>query len=416
MKKIGTILLTALLLAALSGCGASGGSSGVTVQSVAMLTGLDAAGQVNRYAGVVSAGKQTDVKKDDAKTVERVWVSVGDDVTKGQTLFTYDTASTQMDLDKAKLQYQQMQVDIQGQSDQKAQLEKEKAAAPAEGQLSYTLEIQTLETAIREAQYNLTLQQKEIEKLQGAVGNNAVTSPVDGRVLAVNTDGGTDSSGSVKPMVSLVEAGGYQVKGTIDETNRTALTEGAAVLIRSRVDDTAVWKGSVSRIDWENPISTGSSGGLMTEKYAASSSSAGGSETAAGASKYPFYVKLEAGEGLLLGQHVFVEPDVGQGQSGELRLPGDYFTDAAGSSPWVWAATAQNKLEKRPVKLSDHQADTDTWRVDSGLTAQDYIAYPDDTLKEGMAVSRLDASAFSGGEDAGITVADKGLGSTGAAE
>lgn len=415
MKKIGTILLTALLLAMLAGCGASSGSNGVTAQSVAMLTGLDAAGQVNRYAGVVSAGKQTDMKKDDTKTVERVWVSVGDDVTKGQTLFTYDTASTQMDLDKAKLQYQQMQVDIQAQSDQKAQLEKEKAAAPAEGQLSYTLEIQALETAIREAQYNLTLQQKEIDRLQGAVGSNAVASPVDGRVLAVNTDGGTDSSGSTKPTVSLVEAGGYQVKGTIDETNRAALTEGTAVLIRSRVDDTAVWKGSVSRIDWENPIST-SNGGLMTEKYAASSSFAGGSETAAGASKYPFYVKLETGEGLLLGQHVFVEPDVGQGQSAELRLPSDYFADAAGSSPWVWVASAQNKLEKRPVKLSNHQADTDTWRVDSGLTAQDYIAYPDDTLKEGMAVSRLDASSFGGGENAGITVADKGLGSTGAAK
>lgn len=396
MKKILTFLGAAiLLLALLTGCGGQE-TTGVTVQSVSMLAGLQGAGQVNRYAGIVTAGKQTDVKKDDSRTVAKVLVAVGDSVTKGQTLFTYDTATAQLDLDKAQLQYQQMQLDIEAQETQKAQLEQEKAAATADGQLSYTTEINAIENALREARYNLTLQQKEIDRLRTAMGENEVKSPMDGRVLAVNENGGTDSSGNAKPLVSLVETGGYQIKGRINEMNRTDLPEGTSVIIRSRVDDTVLWKGSVSRIDWENPVSgSGSSSGVMMDKTM--SATGGASDSSAemtAASKYPFYVTVEGGEGLLLGQHVLIEPDYGQTDTQELRLPTAFFTDVSGDAPWVWAASAQNKLEKRTVRLTDYDEQMDTWLVTEGLTAEDYIAFPDDTLKAGAAVSRLDVNAF----------------------
>ena len=36
-----------------------------------------------------------------------------------------------------------------------------------------------------------------------------------------------------------------------------------------------------------------------------------------GSSNYPFYVELESSEGLLMGQHVYMEMDYGQGEKRE---------------------------------------------------------------------------------------------------
>ena len=47
----------------------------------------------------------------------------------------------------------------------------------------------------------------------------------------------------------------------------------------------------------------------------------GGSDVST-ASKYPFYVTLDSSDGLLMGQHVYIEPDHGQGQRQEgIHLP-----------------------------------------------------------------------------------------------
>jgi HlyD family secretion protein len=386
MRKIAISLLAVLLLVTLAGCG-SASTDGVSVQSVAMLAGLDAAGQVNRYGGVVTAGKQTDIKREEGKELAQVLVKVGDEVTKGQTLLRYNTAADQLNLEKAQLQLQQMQLDIEGQLSQKTQLENEKAAAGAEEQLSYTLEIQSLETAIREARYNVTLQQKEIDRLNTAVGNNTVTAPVDGKVMAINVDGSMDSAGNAKPLVSLVEAGGYQIKGTIDETNRTDLTQDMPVLIRSRTDEGKIWRGTIARIDWENPISSSSDSGAV---YYGSKDSASETTTS---SKYPFYVTVTSDSDLMLGQHVYIEADWGQAQENGLRLPAAFFNDAETDAPWVWAENG-SKLEKRSVMLSDYDQELDTWAVQSGLTAQDYIAYPDETLRAGAATTHFDEAGM----------------------
>ena len=109
----------------------------------------------------------------------------------------------------------------------------------------------------------------------------------------------------------------------------------------------------------------------------------GGSDVST-TSKYPFYVTLDSSDGLLMGQHVYIEPDHGQGQKQEgIHLPAYYINDAD-TSPWVWAQDKNGKLEKRSLTLGTYEEDLATYPVESGLAAEDYIAFPDETLTVGM--------------------------------
>ena len=103
---------------------------------------------------------------------------------------------------------------------------------------------------------------------------------------------------------------------------------------------------------------------------------------------------LSSSDGLLMGQHVYIEPDLGQdAQSTAIQLPASFINDAD-SSPWVWAQGSGGKLEKRSLTLGDYNAELDTYAVTDGLTAADYIAFPDDTLKAGMTCVTYDESTF----------------------
>ena len=63
MKKAAFILALVMLLGVAAGCGAGNGEA--SVQSVSMICGLGTAGLTDRFAGVVSAMGETNIKKDD---------------------------------------------------------------------------------------------------------------------------------------------------------------------------------------------------------------------------------------------------------------------------------------------------------------------------------------------------------------
>lgn len=380
MKKMALLLAALLLLSSLAGCGKSSKGK-ASVESVSMICGLSGVGQADRFAGVVSAQGETKVEKDDSRQVASVAVKTGDEVKKGQTLFTYDQTQAQLDLEKAQLELEQMKSTLSAKQEEKARLERDKSNVSADQQLQYDLEIREATAAILEQQYNITLKEKEVQRLGNSVGSADVTSPVDGRVQAVNENGGTDSNGKALPFMTIVETAGFRVKGYVNENNASALSKGAEVLVRSRVGSD-VWKGSVTSIDWKNPVSGGNQ-----------STMDGGSDVST-ASRYPFYVTLDSSDGLLMGQHVYIEPDHGQGQKQEgIHLPAYYINDAD-TSPWVWAQDKNGKLEKRSLTLGTYEEDLATYPVESGLAAEDYIAFPDETLAVGMTCVPYDQSTF----------------------
>ena len=392
MKKFAVIALAAvMLLSTLAGCGANAEGE-ASVQSVSMICGLGSTGLVDRFAGMVTAQSETQVKKDDNATVDTILVKVDQEVKAGDALFTYDMSQATLDLEKAQLELDNLKNELESKKQEKEQLEKDKNAASSDDQMQYTLEIRQVNTDILQKEYDISVKAKDIEKLQNTVKNVTVTAPVTGRIKSINENGGTDQMGNPLPFMTIVETAGFRVKGYVNENNAGTLTEGTAVVIRSRVSD-QTWKGTISMIDWENA----QQGNQNSYYYD------GGSDDTSSSSKYPFYVELENSDGLLLGQHVYIEPDYGQDaeqDANTLKLPSYYINDAD-SSPWVWAQNAKGKLEKRSLTLGDYDAEMDAYVVTDGLTADDYIAFPDESLKAGMTCVTYDESTFDPGMDGG---------------
>lgn len=380
MKKAAFVLALVMLLGCAAGCGAAEGEA--SVQSVSMVCGLGSVGLADRFAGIVSPLGETTIKKDESMTVDTIKVKVGDKVKAGDVLLTYDLSEIRTNLEMAELELEQLKAKL---ADQQADLESAQKLMDEtydqDLKRQYALDVRERKADILTTNASIATKNKDIEKYRNGMKNATVTSPVDGEVQALNASGGTDNNGNPLPFMTIVETGGCRIKGYVNENNAGVLTEGTAVVIRSRVSD-QTWKGTIDSIDWNNAQQ--------------SRSDYGDSDTAM-SSRYPFYVTLDGGgEGLLMGQHVYIEPDVGQEDEAEknaINLP-SYFVNDAEGNPWVWAQSSKGKLEKRSLKLGEYNGENDTYPVLSGLTAEDYIAYPDDSLKAGMTCITYDDATF----------------------
>lgn len=385
MKKAAFLLALVMLLGLLPGCGQAEGEA--SVQSVSMICGLGSVGLADRFGGIVSPLGETKIKKDDSLTVDTIKVKVGDTVAVGDVLFTYDLSELQRNLEKAQLELEQQQNQLENKESEKKDLEEQRDQTGDDAaRREYTLQIREANLDILTYKANISSKKKDIEKVQNNLKNASVKSEVAGEVQAINENGGSDNNGNPLPFMTIVETSGFRVKGYVNENNAAALREGTEVIIRSRVSD-QTWKGSVDTVDWNNPV--------QQQSYYDSDTSL--------SSKYPFYVTLDEGDGLLLGQHVYIEPDYGQEDEQDasaINLPSYFISDPDGK-PWVWAQSSKGKLEKRDLKLGEYNADTDTYPVLEGLTAEDYIAYPDESLKAGMACVTYDDATFDPGTNGG---------------
>lgn len=385
MKKAAFLLALVMLLGLLPGCGQAEGEA--SVQSVSMICGLGSVGLADRFGGIVSPLGETKIKKDDSLTVDTIKVKVGDTVAVGDVLFTYDLSELQRNLEQAQLELEQQQNQLENKESEKKDLEEQRDQTGDDAaRREYTLQIREANLDILTYKANISSKKKDIEKVQNNLKNASVKSEVAGEVQAINENGGSDNNGNPLPFMTIVETSGFRVKGYVNENNAAALREGTEVIIRSRVSD-QTWKGSVDTVDWNNPV--------QQQSYYDSDTNL--------SSKYPFYVTLDEGDGLLLGQHVYIEPDYGQEDEQDasaINLPSYFISDPDGK-PWVWAQSSKGKLEKRDLKLGEYNADTDTYPVLEGLTAEDYIAYPDESLKAGMACVTYDDATFDPGTNGG---------------
>ena len=210
-----------------------------------------------------------------------------------------------------------------------------------------------------------------------------------------------DSSSDSSAFITILSTGAYRVKGKVNEQNRDSIVPGESVIIRSRVDSSKTWKGTMGSIDMNN----GTSDSDSSDMYFGMSSSSSDDQTTS--TSYPFYVELDSSEDLMLGQHVYIERDIGQDdQKDGLWLSDYYILDTDTNEPYVWAANDKNRLEKRYVTLGKHDDDLGEYEIVDGLTKKDAIAFPTDALEEGEKTEVGDlAQTMSGGAD-GITDMD----------
>ena len=140
--------------------------------------------------------------------------------------------------------------------------------------------------------------------------------------------------------------------------------------IASRTNPDEFWMGTVTLVDYENPNQ--SSG----NRYMSSSS-----DDMSNSTKYPFYVELDSSDGMLLGQHVYLSVmQESQEPLEGLTLGSAFICFDQEDNAFVWADNGQGKLEKRPVELGRYDETADVYEILSGLSEQDYVAFPDETV------------------------------------
>lgn len=381
-KKIILIVVIAVIAAAVivtavlwrKSRGGAGGGNAAYVESVAELTGAQNAGVQNRYSGVVESQETWDVNVNAEQSVKEVFVQVGDTVEEGTPLFEYDTEELKLQLSQAKLEQEEIGNEISGYNSQIKTLNAEKAAASKDEQFNYTTQIQSLQTSIKQAEYNRESKKIEIQKLQDSIEQAVVTSKIAGVVKAVNESGSTDEYGNAQAFMSILSTGDYRVKGLINETNVWMISEGQQVILRSRIDEEQTWTGTIAAIDTGNE-ETDNTNNMYYD---------GSGDSEMQSSKYPFYIQLDSSEGLMLGQHVYIETDEGQTEAKEgIWLYAGYVVQDE-DTPYIWADNGSGKLEKRMVELGEYDEEQDMYQIVSGISAEDYISWPQEGLSEGM--------------------------------
>ena len=351
MKKTSCLLLSAGLLVLLCGCRNT--QTEVTVQPVAQIS--QSAQAQNRYFGEVVSNQTLEIRKDAGKAVKERFVNVGQSVQKDEKLFSYDVEAAKIAAEKQKLEIEKMENEQKEFKNQLSSLEKQAKSASGTEKNRLLLEISTLKNDLLESEYRLKAKLREQEALEESLKTEEVLSPVDGVVQKV-------SDSEEGPYLVIQQTGDFRIRGTINELNLGGeIAEGAAVRVISRRDPGQVWNGTVQSVGKDPNAKEGE-------------------ENPTRSSSYPFYVELEYSEGLLLGQHVYVEAAFGE--EDQLWLPAGYVENVkeypmeGRTTGTVWADNGSGKLEQRTVTLGNLNADLGSYPVVEGLSAEAWIADP----------------------------------------
>ena len=129
---------------------------------------------------------------------------------------------------------EQLNNQIASYQEQIQQLESEKADADADQQLSYTTQIQSLQTDIDKAQYDIKVKNIALQKQQNAIDNAKVTAEMDGIVKTVKTPEAMQADGT-DVIMTITASGNYRIKGTLSEQQLGMVSTGEKMVIRSRL-------------------------------------------------------------------------------------------------------------------------------------------------------------------------------------
>lgn len=360
----------------------AGSGSPVPVEYVSIITDLDI-GVKSRFSGVVEPEERLELSLEPTRTLQERSVEVGDSVKKGQTLFTYDASLLQLTLEQVQLDIERMDNIITTTQEQVDILiaERDNLEESSDAYLDYTTQIKSYETQIKIDEYNKKLKNLEAERLQKEIDASTVTSTIDGTVLSINEPMAADpyyyyESASLPYMVILGNSG-YRIRGNVSEQHVEQIAAEAPVKIQSRIYENDTWTGVVDYVDIENPGNTGEEAyyGLFASEPLR-------------ASQYPFYITLDDAEGLMLGQHVYIEPAIVTDERDGIWLLENYILDRDKENPYVWAVGEHDTLEKRFVTLGEYDEADNCYEITSGLAHDDEIAWPEKGLRTGRSVIR----------------------------
>lgn len=349
-------------------------------------------GMNNRYTGEVEPQDSWDITLQSDLSVDECYVKAGDQVKEGDKLFSYNTEEMTLAKERAQLEVETLKNENSELQQNIKTYQNDLKSASTRERIELQTEILTAQTTIKKNEYSIDSANDEIDDLNKNIKDATVTSKMDGVVQSINEEVGMGSSsddsddedsydysdtGDDSTYMTIVAVGDYRVKGSVSETNVWSLTEGDPVIIRSRVDDTAKWTGVISSINTDETEDSDESSDDMD--YYMDDSSSGES-----ASTYNFYVELDSDDGLMMGQHVFIEQDFGQDEEREgIWLPSAYiYMDE--DKYYVWRANRRDRLELHEVTVGEYDEDLDEYQILDGLDEDDYIASDTGSLQENM--------------------------------
>jgi len=392
LRKTMALFLAAVMAAGmlLTGCSKSDAQK-IRVDSVAEITGTGYTGLNSRFSGMIVSGSTQKIDRDKDKKILELNVSVGDFVDSGDVLFSYDVEAVELALKRLELECEQLENSLVLIRDNIKIYQKKVDSSKGSQKLEYEVELQSCQIDEKEKTMELSSKEAELARTTEMLENAEVVSRVSGVIQSINDNAGeTDENGELIPYITIIETGAYRVKCSVSELDVNSIREGGRVIIRSRVSED-IWTGAIEYIEWDNPEKTNN---VMF-----------GAEEGNSASRYPFYVCLDSTDGLLMGQHVYVEMDTGEAAG--LMIPEYYICDAEGDA-WLWAANRRDRIEKRPVELGEYNPELCCYEVLSGLTPEDYIAFPDETVEAGTPVIREGDMEAEGEEFSDDFVAEDG--------
>lgn len=357
----------------------------VYVQSVADIMGAGT-GVMERYSGVVEPQETWKLNVDEERTIKEVYVKEGDKVKEGTPLLEYDTEELQESIEDGKLELEGYDATINDKNQEIVDLGKQRDAATTdEGRADCTTQIQEAQMNIRETENDKKKKQAELDKLQEKIDNSVVKSKITGMVKSIQSSGSQNDGGDDSDAyMTIIATGKYRVKAICNEMNIGALSKGTDMILYSRTDESLNWTGKIKKIDMNNTVSS-------DNEY-------GGDDTNT-ASKYYFYITLDNSDGLMMGQHLYAEVNVGQLDAQEkegIWLYSQYIVQKDGEKPYVWADNGDGELMKAEVKLGEYDENMDEYEIKSGLTEESLIACPSKNLYEGIkTVTDIEKANFS---------------------
>lgn len=377
-KKWMAAALALVLALSLVGCGSE--AEPVPVVQVSMLTRAGAA--ADSYGGVVISENAVQVQRDMNQTVADLYVSEGDHVREGQKLFSYDSDTLNLTLDRQELDLDRLKQVIKDKKAQITDVKKELKTAKDDAKTQLNIQLRSLEAELKEAEYEQEDLEQEIKYTKQMLRNVDVKSPIDGTIRKIDTESAA--------YITIQQKGAYQVRGQINELNVNAgIMAGTAVTVVSRLNPEQTWSGTVTMVDYNN-----ASANQYDALY-------GNTDAYSSSTSYPFYIALDSTEGLLLGQHVYIRlAGVNEDSQGRVLVPESYLGEITYDeetmilSAFVWCPNDQGKLEKRTLVLGEYQQENGCYVILEGLAMEDFVADPTNPdCKEGAVTDlRPDAS------------------------
>lgn len=198
-------------------------------QSTIALSKMDLLQSISATGTIESAKTKAVSANVNGMEVQKVYVSVGDTVKKGDKLVAFDTDDLQENLTEAKENLADVTEDANDAiteareklaeaktAYQKAKADKTvKSEELAKAKETYESAQKAVETAKDNKEKTVKEAQKKVEEAQEALEKCAVAAPIAGMVTAVNVENGDNYAGGT--LVQIDDTSGYTITTTIDE-------------------------------------------------------------------------------------------------------------------------------------------------------------------------------------------------------